>query len=455
MTGARSAAASGVLGSGSAGTDRREGGGPFLTDTRALMASIRAGDDARLELREVRFRGRRLALGDEDGRAVIRLAEVFVSMANTDGGTVVMGVRDRDRMPVGVDPEKRELLEQFVAGAALEACEPPIVPSLDWEFLPGAGDEPKLCLIVEIPKSLRTVHSTSDGRYFHRIGSHRARIPPERLVRLMTERGVLGQIEERPVMTAALDDLDPSRLARYFRGRFADWRSPGAAMEEWAPLLTAHKLAAATGDGPRPTHLGVLLFAETPDRFVPGAFVDLVAYRHSDPDGNSADSKRLTGPVPEQILQVLTYFSSSPLNPVRSEKGALGRTDFPAYAAAALQEAAVNALVHRDYGVPGSQVIISMFPDRIEFRNPGALPNALTIENLYAGCQPVRRNQLLAGFLREYQSPWTGGSFMEARGEGFRGLVTASEKLSGRRPRLEQIGQAMKLTVWAAPGARA
>ena len=129
------------------------------------MASIRAGDDARLELREVRFRGRRLALGDEDGRDLdpavdpagdpigIRLAEVFVGMANTDGGTVVMGVRDRDRMPVGVDPEKRELLEQFVTGAALEACEPPIVPALDWEFLPGEGDEPKLCLIVEIPSS--------------------------------------------------------------------------------------------------------------------------------------------------------------------------------------------------------------------------------------------------------------------------------------------------------------
>ena len=87
-----------------------------MTDTRALMASIRAGEDVRLELKEVRFRGRRLALGGEDGRAVIRLAEVFVSMANTDGGTVVMGVRDRDRMPVGVDPEKRELLEQFVTG---------------------------------------------------------------------------------------------------------------------------------------------------------------------------------------------------------------------------------------------------------------------------------------------------------------------------------------------------
>jgi predicted HTH transcriptional regulator len=59
-----------------------------------------------------------------------------------------------------------------------------------------------------------------------------------------------------------------------------------------------------------------------------------------------------------------------------------------------------------------------MFPDRIEFQNPGALYNTLTIENLYAGCQPVRRNQLLAGFMRDYKSALTGRSYMEARGEG-------------------------------------
>ena len=41
------------------------------------------------------------------------------------------------------------------------------------------------------------------------------------------------------------------------------------------------------------------------------------------------------------------------------------------------------------------------------------------MENLYAGCQPVRRNQLLAGFMRNYKSTVTGGSFMEARGERF------------------------------------
>lgn len=68
----------------------------------------------------------------------------------------------------------------------------------------------------------------------------------------------------------------------------------------------------------------------------------------------------------------------------------------------------------------------------------------------YAGCQPVRRNQLLAGFMRDYKSTVTGGSFVKARGEGFLNLVRDSLKLSGRRPDLEQIGEATNLTIYAA-----
>ena len=70
--------------------------------------------------------------------------------------------------------------------------------------------------------------------------------------------------------------------------------------------------------------------------------------------------------------------------------------------------------------------------------------------DLYAWCQPARRNQFLAGFMRDYKSPLTGTSYLEARGEGFLKLVRDSARLSGRRPLLEQIGDATKLTIFAA-----
>ena len=52
--------------------------------------------------------------------------------------------------------------------------------------------------------------------------------------------------------------------------------------------------------------------------------------------------------------------------------------------------------------------------------------------------------------MRDFKSALTGTSYMEARGEGFLKLVRASERLSGRRPALEQIGEATKLTIFAA-----
>ena len=418
----------------------------MTTDTKTLLSSIRAGEDTELELKEVVFRGDRVAFGSDPGRASSKLAEVFVSMANTRGGTLVMGVRDADRVVVGVDPRKRDLLEQFVVNVATTNCNPMIVPGLDWEYLPDDGGEPRLCLIIDVPASRLDVHQTGDGRFLQRIGTHRHLIPPERLARLLSGRRLTDPIEERPVFGSHLEDLHDLRLETYFRNRFPEWTRP----DDWISTLLAHKLAASTDAGVTPTHLGVLLFAERPETHLPGAYISLAAYRHAVPDGNTSDSRQITGPLPEQIGQVLTYFRSSPLIPTVSRKGPDGRHDFPSYVHTALQEAVVNAVVHRDYEVRGSQIIIRLFPDRIEFQNPGALYNTLTIENVYAGCQPVRRNQFLAGFLRDYKSALTGAAYMEARGEGFLNLVRNSQRLSGRRPELEQIGDATKLTIHAA-----
>ena len=182
-------------------------------------------------------------------------------------------------------------------------------------------------------------------------------------------------------MGSDLNDLSEGRLERYFRDRFPDWSWP----EDRGSTLVAHKLAVELDSGVTPTHLGLLLFAEEPERHMNGACIDLAAYAHEDPDGNTIDTKRIVGPVPEQIAQALSYIRLSPLVPTLSRKDGEGRMDYPSYVETALQEAVVNAVVHRDYEIKGSQIIIRMFPDRIEFQNPGALYNTLTIENLYRG----------------------------------------------------------------------
>ena len=416
-------------------------------DKAELLAEIAAGEDTLLELKEVVFKGDQVRFAGESGRAPKAIAEVFVSMANTEGGLVVFGVEDRGEI-VGVDPAKRDKLEQFVIQCALDHCMPPIEPALDWVMLPGADGANRLCLKVSVPRARFYVHQTSDGRFLKRVGSHRTPIPAEQLGRLLASRQLVLPFEERPVLAADLTALNRTRFESYHERRFGHRLADSALSYE--RLLGNLKLALQDDDGAwRPTNVGLLLFCDRPDQHLGGAYVDLAVYDQPVADGNTRDSKRVTGPVNEQIEWVLTYLRTSPMISTLSRKDALGRIDKPAYSEFALQEAVVNALAHRDYEIAGAQVIVTLFPDRLEIRNPGGLHNSLTEENLYAGCQPVRRNQILAGFLRDYESPATGRRYMETRGEGFLTLVNRSIALSGRRPELVNMGGAVKLTLWA------
>ena len=56
---------------------------------------------------------------------------------------------------------------------------------------------------------------------------------------------------------------------------------------------------------------------------------------------------------------------------VRFAKKAQYRVDKPDYADRAVTEALVNALIHRDYIVRGSEIHIDMYDDRLEIQSPG------------------------------------------------------------------------------------
>ncbi len=180
-----------------------------------------------------------------------------------------------------------------------------------------------------------------------------------------------------------------------------------------------------------PTVVGLLLFGRAPvTDNLPGAFVQCVLYRGRVADASAQlDNKRFEGPAPEQIVQAARF--AERYIPIAANKTHEGRLDQPAFSLRAVHKAIVNAVVHRDYQLSGANARVMVFDDRIEISNPGGLHNTLRPENLFAGAQPYRRNQALAGFLRDYTSPITGRVWMESRGEGFLMLVRETRALGG------------------------
>ena len=419
-----------------------------------LLREILAGEDSLLDWKEVILRGdsTRFApkAGRPGGKASMELAKDLSCFANTEGGVIVFGVR-RDKERVGIPEEKVESFQQFIVNVAQNNLEPPLGHLLvfDRVLLPDSTGVDRLCLKVEIKRALFSVHAPKGRRPYWRLADHCHEMTLEQQARAFERRGMMAAFEERPVFAATVDDLDLTRLRSYYDVRYGQSLDESGVSTE--RLLQNLKLVAKDeAGGLHPTGLGLLLFSGQPDRWISGAFIDVAVYEGPSPDAaQQQDAKTVRGTVVAQIEQTMDYLAASPYVPVAAEKDGRGRLDRPAYSLRALQEGVVNALVHRDYGIQGAQVRVFIFPDRIEISNPGRLHNTLMPEDLFAGCQPVRRNQMLAGFLSYYSSPLTQRSYMEGKGTGFLAMVRECERVAGRRPSLDIIGDSVKLAIFA------
>ena len=91
----------------------------------------------------------------------------------------------------------------------------------------------------------------------------------------------------------------------------------------------------------------------------------------------------------------------------------------------AVTEALVNALIHRDYIVLGSEVHIDMYDDRVEITSPGGMFGGGSIQeyDIYS-IRSMRRNPVIADLFHRMK-------YMERRGSGLRKIVSETEKLPG------------------------
>lgn len=413
-----------------------------------LLREIQAGEDSFLDFKEVHFQGHQIKFVHGQGQASQELAKDLTCFANTEGGVLLFGVR-RDGERVGLSPEGVDVLQEFILNVAQNTVEPPLGHLLlfDRVMIPDRAAELRLCLKLEVRKALYAVHAPRGDRPYHRIVDQCQPMTLEQQARLFERRGMMQPFEERPAISAPAEAVERPRFEEYYRYTYGDVLESSKLSYE--RLLQNLRLLATDEAGTlHPTVVGLLMFCGRPDRYLPGAYVDIVAYDDVKPDANrQSDAKSIYGTIPEQVERTIAYLKASPKVPVPAKKDGVGRLDKPAYSARALQEAVVNALVHRDYSISGSQVRIFLFNDRIEISNPGRLHNTLTVESLYAGCQPVRRNQLLVGFLRSAVSPLTNRAYMEGRGEGFLAMVRECEAVSGRLPEMKLIGDSVRLTI--------
>lgn len=146
-----------------------------------------------------------------------------------------------------------------------------------------------------------------------------------------------------------------------------------------------------------PTPVGLMLFGRQPQLIQPDWGVAAVTIRGAtlaDPVGVRAD---LEGNLASLVTQAMTFVRTQ-VEGRSSAALAEGESEYPE---AAVREAVVNALVHRDFRRSG-RVAIRIFADRIEVWSPGGLHEGLSdlSDLLSEGGVSHPRNPLLASAAR-------------------------------------------------------
>ena len=403
-----------------------------------LLAKIRLGEDTSLEFKTVRFRGgqvsdpRRNDLADEIG-----------AIANTHDGVLVLGVDDKTRDIIGIPIDRLDIVERYVYEICNESIRPSILFRSFRMQLPDSSGALQPVLKVEILRSL-FVHR-SPGGYFFRQGSSRREMPPEYLARLFQQRSQarLIRFEEQPVPQSSISDLSEKL-----------WINYTTRSNEPAPtvLLKRNLLSKEESGDIRASVAGILLCCETPENFLPNAYIEAVRYRGKNQDSNyQIDAQQIRGPLNQQIEQAMTFLRR---NQTVSAVKTPHRVEMKQFSERAVFEAIVNAVAHRDYAIFGSKIRFFMFDDRLEIYSPGSLPNTVTIDNI--ALRQATRNELITSLLAETMVAETVGDvgrgfYMERRGDGVPIILNESERLSGKKPIYQLIDESeLLLTIYSA-----
>ena len=147
------------------------------------------------------------------------------------------------------------------------------------------------------------------------------------------------------------------------------------------------------------------------------------------------DRVEISGSVFQQMDEAYEYLQKN--NRVSSEFKGLERVDHLDYPEEALREALVNAVVHREYAISGP-VLISIFDDRIEITALGGLTKELSLDDIMLGVSVLRNKKLGDIFYRL--------KLIEAYGTGIEKIMRSYDNCS-EKPKIDISDNAFKITL--------
>ena len=307
--------------------------------------------------------------------------------ANAQGGTLYIGKNDYGETVILAN--SRKLLEDLPNKIrdALGIIGPVnLIPDGDKEYL-------------EISVQPYQIAISYKGTYYYRSGSTNQKLTGLELESfLLRKQGATW--DNLPLPAFTLNDVDDGVVNRFKKWAAKKGRIEGSALDESKEVLMKKLHLINNG---YLTNAAMLLFANDPETWQLGAFTKIGFFEN---DAELRYQDEIHGSLLDQIDRIIETVHLKYMKAKITYEG-MQRIERYFVPDAALREALLNALCHKDYarGIP---IQVSVYDDRLYIANCGRLPESWSVKKLMEkhSSEPFNPNiahvYYLAGFIESW-----------------------------------------------------
>ena len=349
------------------------------------------------------------------------LADACACFTNAEGGSVVVGVADKASgsdafVGTTLDPEKtRHRIH--------EVTHPPL--TVDAELHSARHGD---VLVLTVPRGLQ-VHIVKNKAPNERIGTDCVPMTSERIMLVMSDKSGLDWSAEDSLLSVDRVTALSLAAARTVLDRASDPFKRSIARGSDLDILRA--LGVVTPHQTL-TNAGALLFTA----FRPGEELISYTFRRT-PAGALAASEYLNAPLVPALQRVFDLIQArTDSTPVSVGKGQqLQINDLPE---AAVREAVVNAVMHRDYATL-ERITVEHAPTRLSVTSPGTFVPGVSVTNVLTTSSRTR-NKNLANAMRTL-------GFAETAGTGVDRMYAEMTRIGHEPPQYESDQTSVRVTL--------
>ncbi|MCF7919067.1 MAG: putative DNA binding domain-containing protein [Candidatus Cloacimonetes bacterium] len=352
------------------------------------------------------------------------LSKTVVAFSNSVGGNLIIGIKDKTREIIGVDENEILALEEKVSNIIHNRCEPIILPEISIYRI----DDKLIMLIKVFPGSNLPYYLKSKGKEkgtIIRAGSSNR----------LADRAIIANLERKKQnisydSEAVYEFADQLELTE-----FTEFYNQKTGRKIGKEQLISLGLLIKERNTILPARAGILLekkerrescfrFAQVNCGRFKGRSMSVILDQYCVDNPIFAQPEEVMNFIKRNIAQ------SSTIGEVYREN----RWEYPLIA---VREAVINAIIHRDYSMLGSDIKVAIFDDMLEITSPGSLPANFDIFDIYNNPSEIR-NRVLAPIFKDLK-------LIEQWGSGMKKIKNEMEQYPELELKINELGNATQI----------